>query len=366
MGSEPTDYPAGLTGYPAGPQNGFADLPNLRVGHFSRRGHGFLSGTTVVLAPAGGMVAGVDVRGGAPGTRETDLLHPTASIQRVHAIVLTGGSAYGLSAASGVADALGVVGVGFEVSDIGVVPIVPAAVLFDLGRGGDFGSRPGPEFGAAALRAALESGGVGGDGAVGAGTGAVSSGLKGGIGTASAVLPDGSVVAALVVANAAGSPVDPRTGELLGARNLLDGDFAGLRAPSTAHRDAVLRVIADQGRIRATGAAKPTVTNTCIGIVATDATLTKSQCTKMAGTAHDGLARALNPVHTQFDGDTLFAVSDATGPIPDEIGLHHILAAAADVVTRALVRGLLAAESVSTPGGSWSSYLDLAPSARPG
>ena len=144
-----------MTGHRAGPANSLTDVRGLLVGHADRRTHGFLTGTTVVLAPDGGMIAGVDVRGGAPGTRETDLLHPTASMQRIHAIVLTGGSAFGLSAASGVADALESLGIGYPVGGPGeVVPIVPAAVLFDLGRGGRFAARPGPAFGAEAVSAA--------------------------------------------------------------------------------------------------------------------------------------------------------------------------------------------------------------------
>jgi L-aminopeptidase/D-esterase-like protein len=346
--------------YPAGRSNSLADIAGLRVGQHDRRDRGFLSGTTVLLAPSAGMVAGVDVRGGAPGTRETDLLHPTASMQRIHAIVLTGGSAYGLSAAGGVADALGASGIGFPVGAPGdVVPIVPAAVLFDLGRGGSFSARPDAEFGRLAVAAAIAGDGRPGQGAVGAGTGAVTAGLKGGTGTASCVLPDGSVVAALVVANAVGSPIDPRNGELLGARNLLDQDHPGLGTPTRAERDALLRVVNASGPRLPT----PTIGNTSIGIVATDATLTKVQCSKMAATAHDGLARALNPVHTQFDGDTLFAVSTATGLASDELAFHHILCAAADVVTRALVRGLLSAQTVQTDAGHWPSYLELAPSA---
>lgn len=352
---------------PAGLRNALSDVDGLLLGHYDRRDDGHLTGTTVVIAPEG-MVAGVDVRGGAPGTRETDLLDPTASIQRVHAIVLTGGSAFGLSAASGVAEALALAGIGFPVGAPGdVVPIVPATVLFDLGRGGSFTARPDASFGKLAVAAALA--GVPDDrmGLVGAGMGAVSSGIKSGLGTASSVLADGSVVGALVVANAVGSPVDPCNGELLGARNLLARDLAGLdlaglRVPEEAERDALQQVITTTGPHLRTPAAR--ISNTSIGIIATNATLTKAQCTKMAGTAHDGLARALNPVHTQFDGDTLFAVSTATGPVPDDIGFHDILCAAAEVVTRALVRGLLAAEGVQTPGGSWSSYLDLAPSAR--
>ncbi len=347
--------------YPAGPRNALGDVGGLRLGHAERRDGGFLSGTTVVLAPDGGMVAGVDVRGGAPGTRETDLLHPNASLERIHAIVLTGGSAFGLSAACGVADALAAAGIGFQVGAADeVVPIVPAAVLFDLARGGSFAARPGPSFGARAVDAALAAGGDDRMGLVGAGMGAVTAGIKGGIGTASAVLPDGTTVAALVVANAVGTPIDPHNGELLGARNLRPEDFTGLTLPLPEHRDALLSIISEAGPHLRTAP----ITNTSIGVIATDATLTKAQCSKLAGVGHDGLARALNPVHTQFDGDTLFAVSTTRRPAPDEIGLHHILCAAAEVVTRALVRGLLAAESVRTPGGSWSSYLDLAPSAR--
>lgn len=355
--------------YPAARGNTLTDVAGLRVGHVDRRDGGYLTGTTVVLGPAAGMTAGVDVRGGAPGTRETDLLHPTASVQRIHAIVLTGGSAYGLAAACGVADSLGAAGIGFPVGDDGqVVPIVPAAVLFDLGRGGRFDARPGPEFGSDAVAAALADGHDDRIGLVGAGVGAVTAGLKGGLGMASAVLPDGCIVSAVVIANAAGSPIDPRNGELLAARTLLASDFPGLQTPTPADRDAVLAVLSTTGPHLRTPVdptnSVPTLTNTSIGIVATDASLSKAQCTKMAETAHDGLARALNPVHTQFDGDTLFAVSDNSRPAPDEIGFHHILCAAADVVTRALARGLLSGVRTTTTAGEWPGYLDLAPSAQ--
>jgi L-aminopeptidase/D-esterase-like protein len=173
------------------------------------------------------------------------------------------------------------------------------------------------------------------------------------------VLPDGSSVAALVVCNAAGSPVDPRSGDLLGARIMLEEDFPGLSTPTRSERESLMSVVDAHRPSR--GA--PMTTHTSIGVVATNATLTKAQCSKMAATAHDGLARALNPVHTQFDGDTLFSVSTATGPVPDELAFHHILCAASDVVTRALVRGLLAASTVQTSAGRWPAYLDLAPSA---
>jgi putative pantetheine hydrolase len=198
-----------------GPTNGLTDVRGLRVGHSTRIGDGWLSGVTVVLAPEGGAVAGVDVRGGGPGTRETDVLDPRNGVDRVHAIVLAGGSAFGLSAACGVTERLAADKVGFPVGpEPGeVVPIVPAAVVFDLGRGGRFEARPDAALGAEAYEAALAGAGPVPQGVVGAGTGAVAGGLKGGVGTASAVLEDGTVVAALAVVNAAGSTVDTNTGE---------------------------------------------------------------------------------------------------------------------------------------------------------
>lgn len=349
-----------------GPRNDLTDVAGIRVGHHTAAGDGALTGATVVLAPDGGFTAGVDVRGGAPGTRETDLLHPTASVQRVHAILLTGGSAYGLAAADGVVGALEDAGVGFPVGRTPdtldqIVPLVPTAVLFDLGRGGNFRARPDQGAGRAAVAAAqagapIELGGVG------AGTGAACCGLKGGIGSASVVLPDGSTVAALVALNAAGSALDPRTGGPLGARLLLPGD-GDVRDPLPDERDRLFSVIAAQDphlvAARRTG---PVLENTTLVVVATDATLTKSQCTKLAGLGHDGLARSLDPVHTSFDGDTVFGVSTGTDVPLDDLAYHDVLCAAADVVGRAVVRALLAARTVTTPAGTWPGYLDLAPS----
>jgi putative pantetheine hydrolase len=193
--------------------------------------------------------------------------------------------------------------------------------------------------------------------------------MKGAVGTASAVLPNGVTVAALLVVNAVGSPIDPTTGELYGARLLLPGDTRPLRRPSAADRARLLAVLAsrpDGPAGRDAVAASYTMRNTTIGIIATDAALSKAQCTKLAAVGHDGLARALNPVHTLFDGDTLFAVSTATAPAPDLFGFQEILAVCADVVTRAVVRGLLAAQGVSTPAGTWASYPEIAPSALMG
>jgi putative pantetheine hydrolase len=322
-----------------GPTNTLTDVAGVRVGHHTATGDGWLTGTTVVLAPDGGAVGGVDVRGGGPGTRETDLLDPRNVVERVDAIALCGGSAYGLAAADGVVRALGAAGRGFRVGARPgeVVPIVPAAVIFDLGRGGVFTHHPDAASGAAAM-AAANSGPVP-HGAVGAGTGAVAGTLKGGVGSASAALPDGTTVGALVVVNAAGSTVDPATGELYGVRFGLPGEFVGLRPAVVADLEA-----------------PPPTLATTIGVIATDATLTKAQCAKTAGVGHDGLARAVRPVHTMRDGDTLFTLATGARPAPP---LDELLAAAGDCVTRAVVHAMLAATTVTTPGGTWRAYRDL-------
>jgi L-aminopeptidase/D-esterase-like protein len=321
------------------------DVSGLLVGH-SAVPHG-LSGVTVLLAPPDGVVAGVDVRGAAPGTRETDLLDPGATVPRVHAVVLSGGSAYGLAAADGVMAWLEERGRGFPVPGA-VVPIVPAAVVFDLGRGGDVAARPAAVTGRAAADAAAD--GPVEQGAVGAGTGAVAGGLKGGVGTASVRLDDGSVVAALAVVNAAGSAVDPATGLLLAARALPPGEAPDVTGTGRAALRAVPRPAPALGRA------------TTLAVVATDAALDKAGCRRLATMGHDGLARALSPVHTVLDGDVVFGLATGTGPAPDLPGLLALHAAAADVVTRAVARGVLAARSTTTPGGSWPGYRELATS----
>jgi L-aminopeptidase/D-esterase-like protein len=332
-----------------GPHNALTDVAGLRVGH--ARAPGALSGTTVVLAPPGGAVAGVDVRGAAPGTRETDVLDPRATVQRVHAVVLSGGSAFGLAAADGVLARLAAAGVGFAVPGA-VVPIVPSAVLFDLGRGGpadDPALRPTAATGAAAVDAA--SGGPVAQGVVGAGCGAVVGGLKGAVGTASAVLDGGTTVAALAAVNAAGSAVDPDTGGLLGARLGLPGEFTPPAVGDAAR--AALRAAAG-------GPLRPRLgTATTLVVVATDATLDKAGCARLAAMGHDGLARALSPAHTAVDGDTVFALATGTRPAPDLPGLVALQGAAADVVGRAVVHAVLAAETVATPAGTWRAYRDV-------
>jgi putative pantetheine hydrolase len=324
------------------------DVAGLRVGHATRSGGGLLTGTTVVLAPEGGMVAAVDVRGGGPGTRETDALDPRNLVQRVDAVVLTGGSAFGLDAAGGVVAWLEEHGRGFRVGaePSQVVPVVPTAALFDLGRGGDWRARPDAALGRAAVDAA--SGEPVAQGNVGAGTGAVVGGLKGGIGTASIRLPSGVTVGAVVAVNAVGSAVDPVTGELYAARFGRPGEFPELRAVPGPNAEG-----------------GPSL-NTTLAVVATDTTLTKAQAHKLAGTAHDGLARALRPVHLLSDGDTVFVLASGARPLPVPQGdpafavhveagaLNELYAAAADTVTRAIGHAVLAAESV----GEFSSFRD--------
>ncbi|MFE0417127.1 P1 family peptidase [Streptomyces tendae] len=337
------------------------DVAGLLVGHATRAGDGWLTGTTVVLAPEGGAVAGVDVRGGGPGTKETDALDPRNLVQKVQAVVLTGGSAYGLDAASGVMAWLEERGRGVRVGPdpAHVVPVVPAACVFDLGRGGDFRARPDAATGYAAAEAAYAStpGGEVAEGCVGAGTGAVVGTLKGGVGTASTVLDSGVTVAALVVANAAGSVTDPATGVLYG--ELFRGGRVEYPAPEV--HEAAGRRLAEVAARNA-----PPPLNTTLAVVATDADLSKAQAQKLAGTAHDGIARAVRPVHLLSDGDTVFAL--ATGQRPLDAGqplaLNEVLAAGADVVTRAIVRAVRAAEPVDGPGGAWPSYGELYGEAR--
>lgn len=343
-----------------GPTNGLTDVVGLRVGHATRREPGWLTGTTVVLTPPGGVVCGVDVRGGGPGTRETDALHPHNLVDRVDAIVLGGGSAMGLAAADGVVAALLAQGRGWPAGDEGeVVPIVPGAILFDLGRGGAWANYPGADEGAEAYHAASD--GPVEQGVCGAATGARSSVLKGGIGSASVVLDSGITVAALVAVNSAGSPVDPRTGELWAVRHGLEGEFDDVGPPSqsdaAAHRNEI-----DPRRAANLNPGQATT----LGVIATDATLSKAQCQKLAGLGHDGLARAINPVHTMVDGDTLFALATGDRPEPDLTGLFLLMQAAGDCVTRAIAHGLLTAESVdgTAHGGvAIRSYRDTFPSA---
>jgi putative pantetheine hydrolase len=341
-----------------GSTNSLTDVHGLRVGHATRREEGWLTGCTVVVAPDAGAVAGVDVRGGAPGTRETDLLDPRNLVDRVNAVVLTGGSAFGLAVADGVVQQLYAAGLGWPMGEPGqVVPIVPAAVLFDLGRGGEFAHAPTGADGVDAFAVASADAVL--QGCVGAGTGARAGGLKGAIGSASAVLDDGTTVAALVALNSFGAPHDERTGELLAARYGLGDEFAHVGLPSADELDAA-RARADaayEGQPVRPGMA------TVIGVIATDATLTKAQCQKVSGLGHDGLARAIHPVHTLLDGDTLFTLATGERPAPELPALHALMVAAGDCVTRAVGHAALAAESVANGTVDLRSYRDAFPSA---
>ena len=310
-------------------RSGLTAVVGLKVGHHTMQARP--TGCTVVLAE-GGAVAGVDVRGSAPGTRETDLLNPLNLVDQVHAVVLAGGSAFGLDAASGVMRYLEERRVGFPTA-YGVVPIVPAAILFDLGVG-DPKVRPGADCGYAAALAA--SGGLVEEGNVGAGAGAtigkmmgMERAMKGGVGTASLALPDGLVVAALVAVNAYGDAIDPATGRVV----------AGVRTDDGT-RLADARVLLRSGAAQK----KPLGENSTIGVVATNARLTKTQATKVAQMAHDGLARSITPVHSLADGDTLFALS--TGTLGGEADVSRVGALAAEAVADAVLRAVRAAQSL--------------------
>lgn len=327
------------------------DVPGIRVGHHRRRGRGWRTGTTVVFAPDAA-VAGVDVRGGGPGTRETDALDARNLVDRIHAICLSGGSAYGLAAADGVMAWLEERNLGIRVGDQPehVVPVVPAAVIFDLGRGGSFDARPDASFGRRAIAAARGAGVS--RGATGAGTGAIAGGLQGGVGMASVRVGE-VLVGALAVVNAAGSTINLSTG--------LPWWTAGLdlRRPTNAERRALSDLTP-----------APTPLNTTLGVVATSAALDASEASRMASNAHDGMARAIRPIHSMFDGDTVFALStgrhhlsgQAEGfrdPSSRPAQLNRILEAAADCLAAACTDAVLSAQSHGGP----PSYRDLAPSA---
>ena len=314
-----------------GPHNDITDVAGIRVGHADDPG--LKSGSTVLIGDAP-MVASVHVMGGAPGTRETDLLAPDKLVQEVHAIVLSGGSAFGLDAASGVMDALAQDKIGFAVGTA-IVPVVPAAILFDLLNGGDknWERNPYAELGRAALKAARASGRAPLQlGSVGAGTGAIAGRLKGGIGSASLVLPSGVTVAALVACNALGNTTIGTGPHFWAAPFEIDGEFGG-RAMTAAQPDLA-------GTFDTKHAAMDPGTNTTIGIIATDARLTQAEAQRIATAAHDGYARAIMPAHTPLDGDLIFAAATGQHAGADLLQLGH---AAATCMARAIARGIHAA-----------------------
>ncbi len=335
------------TSTPAGraPRGAITDVAGIEVGHFtdSRRP----TGCSVVIA-RGGAVAGVDVRGAAPGTRETDLLADGNLVDRVHAVMLAGGSAWGLAAADGAMRWLEERGIGFDVR-FGILPIVPAAVLFDLPVG-DARIRPDAAAGYAACDAASNASPA--EGNVGAGAGAlvgklfgIERAMKGGIGSAS-VTVGGVTVGALVACNALGDVIDPDTAQVI----------AGARTSDGRHlRDTRRALLAGESP-------RPLLagTNTTIGVVATDAVLTKVQANRLAMVAHDGLARSINPVHTMSDGDALFVL--ATGRMPSRKGspgMTVLSAMATEAVARAVVRAVVTARGMTIDGQHWPSMRDV-------
>jgi L-aminopeptidase/D-esterase-like protein len=330
IGITGADLKVGTTGAAAMQRNDtITAVSGIRVGHHTLSERP--TGCTVIVAE-GGAVASVDVRGGAPGTRETDLLNPTNLVQQVHAIALAGGSAFGLATADGVIRYLEEKHVGFPYGG-SVIPIVPAAILFDLSLG-DAAVRPGPDCGYAAARGATTAPVM--EGNVGAGAGATvgkwlrsDRGMKGGIGSAAIELPDGIVVGAIVAVNAAGNVVDPATGRFIAGARSEDGK-------TIEDARALLR--------RRSRAAATPGGNTTIGVVATNATLTKVQAAKLAQMAHDGYARALYPAHLTVDGDTVFAL--ATGTRAGAVDLDQLGTLAADAVADAIVRAARAATSI--------------------
>jgi L-aminopeptidase/D-esterase-like protein len=314
----------------AGPGNLLTDVPGILVGQAEDPDN--VSGTTVVLAerPA---VASVDVRGGAPGSRETELLAQGTLVERIDAVVLSGGSAFGLDAAAGVMEWLAERGRGFKVGAIRV-PIVPAAILFDLGFPGRQAWTGEPPYRALGRRAVMAAAKDFTLGNAGAGLGATAGRLKGGVGSASLVLAGGPTVGAIVAINSWGSVVRPDCGRFWAADLALAGEID--RQPAIP--DAAF----DLGDFSQCGAAIPGA-NTTIAVVATDAALDKAGCRRLAIMAQDGLARAIRPVHTPFDGDTVFSLSTGTGPPVEPATLTRLGSAAADCLARAVMRAVLAA-----------------------
>lgn len=331
----------------AGENNAITDVPGITVGHHTDTD----SGTTVVLAasPTGaGVAGGITQRGGSPGTRETDLMRPDNMVEAMNAIVLSGGSSYGLATASGVMRCLEARGVGFPVGGGNVVPIANTAVSFDRAACGRPASRPDFNAGMQACLAAAP--GPVAQGNVGAGTGAVSGGVKGGIGTASVVLPNGIIVGALVSVNSEGAAYDA-SGNLLARSVALRNELPGLTNANS-----------QGGRAPQLQPGGPLRTGTNV-VVATNVQLTKSQATKIAEMADDGVARAIHPAHTAGDGDTLFMLGTARLPMAGlgdaNAVVTQIGAAASEVVSRAIMHALVSAKSTSCQ----RSYCDTFPAA---
>lgn len=320
--------------------NSLTDIPGLLVGHWTDQDAA--TGCTVILTPSGA-VAGVDVRGGAPGTRETALLSPTCLVDRIHGLMLAGGSAYGLAAADGAMRWLEEQGYGFDVG-VAKVPIVPAAILFDLilGRAD---VRPDAAAGYAACAAAND--GPVAEGSVGAGTGAsvgkilgVDQATKGGVGSVSHHFGNGLIVAALAVVNAWGDIFDPGTNQIIAGVRDENNKFAGTLNMAAAALDPTDPMVWSHPPGVASHSSTPPLTNTTLGVVATNAKLTKAQATKMAQMAHDGLARTIRPVHTSVDGDIVFALGLGQHDAGDSVEMGLVGALAAELLSEAILRGV--------------------------
>jgi L-aminopeptidase/D-esterase-like protein len=327
-----------------GKYNALTDVDGIMVGHYTDTDAA--SGVTVTICPKGATAA-VDVRGSAPGTRETDLLAPAKLVEHAQAVVLSGGSVFGLAAADGVVRWLAKKGLGFPLDKGYVAPIVPAAVLYDLDRGSEFVPPITAEWGEKACQAA--GNGPVATGNVGAGTGAWSGGIKGGLGTASLILDSGITVAALAAVNSHGSVINPATGRPWEIDLEIKAEF-----DRQGKRAVVLPPQSESAPAR----------NTTIGIVATDAILTKGQAQKVAQMAHDGMARAIRPSHTMLEGDTIFCMASGKqklaeipgyyGP-PQAQAVSDIGHAAADCMSRAIIKAILTATSL----GGMPAFCDL-------
>lgn len=319
-----------------GKYNALTDVDGILVGHYTDIVAA--SGVTVAVCPEGA-VAAVDVRGSGPCTRETDLLAPANLVEHAQAVVLSGGSVFGLAAADGVVRWLAPKGFGFPLDKGFVAPIVPAAALYDLDRGSDFVPPISAEWGEKACRAADSAPVV--TGCVGAGTGAWSGSIKGGLGTASRIIDSGITTAALVAVNSDGSVINPATGRPWEIGLEIESEFG-----RQGKRAVILPPQSESTPVR----------NTTIGIVATNATLTKGQALKVAQMAHDGMARAIRPSHTIFEGDTIFSMATGKRKLPEIPGYYGTLQAravsdighaAADCMSRAIIRAILTAKSMA-------------------
>ena len=319
-----------------GKYNALTDVNGIRVGHFTDINAA--CGVTVAVCPEGA-VAAVDVRGSGPCTRETDLLDPANLVEHVQAVVLSGGSVFGLAAADGVVRWLASKGFGFPLDKGFVAPIVPAAALYDLDRGSDFVPPISAQWGEKACQAA-GSGPID-TGCVGAGTGAWSGNIKGGLGTASLIMDSGITAAALVAVNSDGSVINPATGRPWEIGLEIENEFG-----QQGKRAVILPPEPESAPAR----------NTTIGIVATDAVLTKGQAQKVAQMAHDGMARAIRPSHTMFEGDTIFCMATGKRKLPEIPGYYgtpqaravsDIGHAVADCMSRAIIKAILSAKSMA-------------------